>query len=150
MKNKQEIFANNRSSHALGYFSLLRTANWIEVRIKEALKPLGITHAQLNVLSLLAHRYPQSMSAGAIGKGVIVASPDITRLIDRLVKKELVHREACAENRRQMDITITDKGLELFYEAHESARSATEDFFKEKITEEQARQLTETLVLIRK
>ncbi|MGB0280535.1 MAG: MarR family winged helix-turn-helix transcriptional regulator, partial [Flavobacteriaceae bacterium] len=36
-----------------------------------------------------------------------------SRLVDRLINKELVRREVCAENRRKVDIFITKKGLDL-------------------------------------
>ncbi len=146
----EAIRKETRSAHALGYFAILRTASRIEVAVKEALRPLDITHAQLNVLSLLAHQHPRPMSAGTIGKGVIVASPDITRLIDRLVKKGLVDRKTCPDNRRQMDITITKDGISLFYKAHTAAKLATGDFFQDKITAAQATELAFILSQIRK
>ncbi len=40
-------------------------------------------------------------------------NPDLTRLCDRLLKLGLIERAACPENRRKMNIGITDKGLAL-------------------------------------
>ena len=39
--------------------------------------------------------------------------PDVSRLIDRLVQKSLASRTVCLEDRRKMDILITDSGLKL-------------------------------------
>ena len=150
MKISEQVSKEIQSDHPLAYFNVLRTANWIEVMIKEALKPLEITHAQLNVLSLLAHRHPRPMSAGAVKAGVIVSSPDITRLIDRLEKKAFVSRNVCPDNRRQMEIRITSKGMTLFHNAHRAAMEVTETFFHKKISREEARRLTEALQAIRK
>jgi len=44
---------NSKSIHALAYFNLLKTGSWIEEKVKEALKPFNLTHAQLNALHIL-------------------------------------------------------------------------------------------------
>ena len=150
MKINDQILQELASDHALAYFDVLRTANWIEVLIKDALKPLELTHAQLNILSLLAHRHPKPMSAGAIKKGVIVSSPDITRLIDRMEKKAWVTRQVCPDNRRQLEIRITMEGMNCFHRAHEAAMEVTDVFFQNKISQKEANTVSRVLREIRK
>jgi len=150
MNIKKSFEKDVQSAHAMSYFNLLRTANWIEIGIKEALKPFGLTHVQLNVLSILVSNYPNAVTAGEIKENIIVASPDVTRLIDRLVKKGFVRRETCPNNRRQMDITITKIGMDHFYRAHFEAKKAMGNFFEDTISKQEAVQLYKTLEKIRR
>lgn len=145
MSSKKTFIEDTQNWYARGYFSLVKTAGWVDIKLKQALKPFGITHAQLNILSLLAKNHPEPMDAKSIKEKLVVQSPDLTRLLDRLVKKGLVDRKTCPENRRKLDITATDKGIELFYEMHCIAKSAVNNYFKDNISEEEARALFKIL-----
>ncbi|MCU4177017.1 MarR family winged helix-turn-helix transcriptional regulator [Carboxylicivirga sp. N1Y90] len=135
--------------HALAYFNLLKTSGWIESRVKEALKPFGITHAQLNVLHILSENDPEPVSANDLKERILVSSPDVTRLLDRLVKKELVHRETCPNNRRKMDISLTGNGKKIFGSTQKAMKDALGDFFKDKLTVEEAKELRKIMHKIR-
>lgn len=135
--------------HALAYFNLLKTSSWIETRIKEALKPFGLTHAQLNVLHILSEGNDQPVSASELKERILVSSPDVTRLLDRLVKKGLVHRETCPENRRKMDIALTESGKKIFRSAQMAMKIALGDFFKNKISKEEAKELRKIMHKLR-
>ena len=138
-----------KSIHALAYFNLLRTGSWVEEVIKEALKPFNLTHAQLNVLYVLYDKDPVPVSANELKKQILVNNPDVTRLLDRLVSKGCVHRETCPENRRKIDISLTDPGRKLFLEAHLAAREALGNFFEKRISEDEAQELRRILHKIR-
>jgi DNA-binding MarR family transcriptional regulator len=139
-----------RSIYALAYFNLLKTGSWVEDRVKEALKPLNLTHAQLNALYILFENDPQPVSASEIKDRILVSNPDVTRLLDRLVKKGYVSREACPHNRRKMDISLTDAGHKMFERAHSAAKRSVGDFFEEKISEQEASELRLILQKVRR
>jgi len=139
----------NSSIHALAYFNLLKTGSWIEERVKEALKPFNLTHAQLNALHILIESDPQPVSANKIKERILVNNPDVTRLLDRLVKKGLVQRETCPDNRRKIDVSITDNGKKLFDETHVSLQQALGNFFVNQISEDEAKELRRILHKIR-
>lgn len=139
----------NNSIHAKAYFTLLKTSSWIEKVLKEALKPIGITHAQLNALYVLYKSHPQPLTANKVKKQLLVSSPDVTRLFDRLVKKGWVIRETCPENRRKIDIKLTNEGSRIFLMANFAAKQALGNFFKNKITENEASELRSILQKIR-
>lgn len=140
--NKSELLKEDLESfRAKSYFSFLATAGWIENSIKEALKPFNITHAQLNALYILVQNHPEPIPANTIKEKVLTSNPDVTRLLDRLVKKGWVVRETCPDNRRKVDITITDSGIELFEKAHFVAKKAVRNYFEEQLTEEEAIEL---------
>lgn len=138
-----------RTIHALAYFNLLKTGSFLEEIIKKALKPLNLTHAQLNALYILFEEDPNPVSATELKTKILVSNPDVTRLLDRLVNKGYVRRETCTENRRKIDISLTEPGRKLFLEAHETAKEALGNFFEEQITEDEAKELRRILHKIR-
>lgn len=140
---------DSESIHALAYFNLLKTASWVEINIKEVLKPLGLTHAQLNALHILMDNHPNPVSAYSVKKGILVSSPDVTRLLDRLVKKGCVNRKTCPLNRRKIDISLTKDGEIIFKKAQIAAKEALGNFFRNKISEDEASNLREILKKIR-
>ncbi len=140
-----ETQPDKKNEYAIAYYNFLKTASWVEQQIKTTLKPFGLTHAQLNILYSLAYRHPVPMSPNEIKKSLLVSSPDVTRLIDRLYKKGLVSRGTCPENRRKVDIVITDQGIDLFNQAHAAAKKSVGNFFNEQITKEEAIELNRIL-----
>tara|TARA_R110000787_G_scaffold38086_3_gene96245 strand:+ start:16332 stop:16790 length:459 start_codon:yes stop_codon:yes gene_type:complete len=144
--NEKELFkSNTKNVFALNYFNLLKTSSWIEMQIKEALKPYDLTHSQLNVLSVLVKSHPDPLDAKTIKESIIVASPDVTRLIDRLVIKGFVDRKTCPANRRKIDISVTENGMDFFFKVHRVAREALNNYFKDQLTEEEARMMYKLL-----
>lgn len=139
----------NRTIHALAYFNLLKTGGWIEEIVKNSLKPFSLTHAQLNALYILSESDPNPVSANALKEKILVHNPDVTRLLDRLVKKDYVQRRTCPENRRKIDISLTEGGRTIFAEAHLSVKKALGDFFEQRISEEEAKELRRILQKIR-
>lgn len=140
---------DSKSIHALAYFNLLKTGSWIDDKVKKALKPFNLTHAQLNALHILFENDPEPVSANELKKRILVNNPDVTRLLNRLVKKGYVLRETCPENRRKIDISLTDSGRKLFDKAHLSAKQALGNFFEKQITEDEAKKLRRILQKIR-
>ncbi len=117
---KQTKFESNFQKAIL---NLVYTANWLDYDLKQFLKPYEITPQQYNVLRILKGRYPESHTATSIKEVMLDKTPDLTRLIDRLLKKDYVNRQVCPTNRRQVEITINKKGLQLL----EKIRPALED-----------------------
>ena len=133
------------SIHAIAYYNILRTSSWIEARIKEALKPFNLTHAQLNALHLLYENHPSPVSANELKAKILVNNPDVTRLLDRLVKKGYVTRNTCPESRRKIDISISDSGKDIFLQAHQAGKESVRNFFEEQISTEEAIELRRIL-----
>lgn len=73
----------------------------------------GITHDQYNVLRILRGVYPAGHPRGEISARLISRAPDVTRMLDRLVKRGWVERSWDPRNRRLSIATITNKGLAL-------------------------------------
>jgi len=101
----------------------------------------GITTGQYNVLRILKGVYPDGHPRCEIAVRMIERSPDITRLIDRLEKQELVERDRTDKDRRKSITKITKKGLELINNINPELEKLT---FKisEKLTIKEARELS--------
>lgn len=93
--------------------SLLYTANLINDQIGEALKPFDISIPQFNVLRILRGQKGKPANLSTIQDRMVSKMSNTTRLVDKLILKELVERVICEENRRKVEISITQKGMNL-------------------------------------
>lgn len=129
------------------YINFLFTAKKMENRNSAIMKPFKITGQHYNVLRILKGRYPEFASPGEIKEVLIDKKCDLTRLIDKLVKSNFVHRELNTENRRKVDIQITETGLQFLEEIDPTVK--TMNHFKDVLTKEEAVQLNHLLDKIR-
>jgi DNA-binding MarR family transcriptional regulator len=86
----------------------------------------GITAVQYNVLRILRGVHPEGHPRGEIARRLITRAPDVTRLLDRLVRSGLVERHWDAANRRLSIARITQKGLKLLTELDPKIRRLQE------------------------
>lgn len=93
--------------------NLIYTNNWLVARQKDLFKPYGVTSQQFNVLRILRGSYPEPISTSDIRERMLDKMSDVSRIVDRLVKKNLVSRRTCKSDKRLVDVLITEKGLEL-------------------------------------
>jgi len=101
------------SEHAKAAINILYTGSWIHNGNSARLKKHGVTPEQYNVLRILRGSHPSKLMLAEITNRMIDKSSNATRLVEKLRQKGLVKREVCEANRRQVDISITDKGLTL-------------------------------------
>lgn len=107
---KQDKFQNEHQKAAI---NILYTGSWLYNMNASYLKKFGITPEQFNVLRILRGSHPTTMMLSEITQRMIDKSSNCTRLVEKLRQKNLLNREICENNRRQVDISITDKGLQL-------------------------------------
>ena len=69
-----------------------------------------LTPNQYNVLRILRGSDPARLACSDIADRMIARDPDITRLIDRLSRRGLVARVRGRQDRRVVEVAITDKG----------------------------------------
>lgn len=87
------------------------TSGWLYNMNANRLKDYGVTPEQFNVLRILRGAYPKPMMLSDIADRMLDKSSNATRLVEKLRQKDLVKREICPGNRRQVDIMITEAGL---------------------------------------
>ena len=101
------------SQEERAYLALLRTADRLQGKMAEWLKPHGLSPTQYNALRILRGAGPEGLACSEVGVRMINRDPDITRLVDRLEKRGLVARSRSKMDRRVVQASITLAGLEL-------------------------------------
>ncbi|MCH7724182.1 MAG: MarR family transcriptional regulator [Bacteroidetes bacterium] len=91
--------------------NILVSSNHVKSKIESVCTKHGITISQFNVLRILNGKYPEGYPRCDIISRMIDPAPDVTRLIDRLIKQGLVERYASTEDRRLSIARITNKGI---------------------------------------
>lgn len=114
MKLEKEInqkrFKNEYQKAAI---NVIYTANWLSAAHAANLKPFGITQQQFNILRILRGQQPKPASIKLLKERMMDKMSDASRLVDKLTAKGLVDRKTCKSDRRNVDVCITEKGLEL-------------------------------------
>jgi DNA-binding MarR family transcriptional regulator len=96
--------------------NILFTAGWLAEKFNTVLKPYGISEQQYNVLRILRGQKGKTANLFMIQERMIHRMSNATRLVEKLRLKNYVKREVCEENRRMINIDITEKGLSVLEE----------------------------------
>ena len=117
MKNKEYYKA---------IFQVIKTGHWFTDSLSQELKEYGISEPQYNALRSLKSFEGKPMTVVELSERMIQRSSNVTRIIDKLIFKNLVIRQECPSNRRKVDIVLTQKGQDFLkildkkvYEFHE-------------------------------
>jgi len=92
--------------------NLLFTANWLNEQIGKILSEEGVTQQQYNILRILRGS-TTPLSTLKIRERMLDKMSDTSRIVDRLIAKELVLKNTCEKDKRLVDITLSPKGLDL-------------------------------------
>lgn len=114
MRIEEEIKQKNFQSeyHKLAV-NLQYTANWLSALQTGIFRQFGISPQQFNVLRILKGQFPNPSSLLLIRERMLDKESNASRLIDKLVDSGLVDRIQCPDDRRKVEITITDKGIDM-------------------------------------
>lgn len=96
----------------IAYLDLLRTTDILSRPVAQVLKGEDLSATQYNVLRILRGS-PDGLTCGEIASRMITRDPDITRLLDRLEKRNLVSRCRETKDRRMVLTRIAPDGLEM-------------------------------------
>ena len=124
------------------------TRNTITDKFNEMIRPYSISVEQFNVLRILRGQNHDTVNMNVIQERMLTKNSNTTRLIDKLLAKEMVTRTICADNRRKMEISITQKGKkvleELDYKVVEHDK-----YFTKNLNESELNQLNDLLEKLR-
>lgn len=96
--------------------NLIFTSGWTMGHLKNYYTKYGLTLQQNNILRILRGAHPEPLTTSVIRERMIDKMPDASRLVDRLYRKGLVNRVVSAKDRRLVDVSITEKALEILDE----------------------------------
>jgi DNA-binding MarR family transcriptional regulator len=95
------------------YLSILRTESELSYAADRFFRPFDITPSQYNVLRILRGAGADGLCRNEISERMVTATPDMSRLLDRMEKAGWITRERAEEDRRQVSTHITNAGMEL-------------------------------------
>ncbi|HZN32641.1 MAG TPA: MarR family transcriptional regulator [Pirellulaceae bacterium] len=104
------------------YLSLWRTYDRLRMIEDELFLQHDLTAQQYNALRLLKAEHPGTLPTLVLAGRLVSHAPDITRLVDRLQDRGLVARQRMPDNRRVVQVGITDAGLALLKELEQPVR----------------------------
>jgi DNA-binding MarR family transcriptional regulator len=104
------------------FVALLKTADSLSQQAEQLIKSAGLTSAQYNVLRILRGAEPEGLPCRAIGEHMISRDPDMTRMLDRMEKREWITRNRETEDRRVVKTRITQEGLKLLKKLDQPVR----------------------------
>ena len=147
MKIEEELQSKFKSEHHKLVVNLHLTYVRITERFQSLMKEHGLTSTQYNVLRILRGQKQEPASIGLIKERMIERNSDVSRVIDRLLKKDLIKRKPNKLDRRQKDIIINQKGLGLL-ETIDSAEDAFLNAFGD-ISEQEVKSMNDFLDRLR-
>jgi DNA-binding MarR family transcriptional regulator len=140
---KQPNFKNERQKSVI---NLIYTYNWVTEKIKVHLDKYDITSQQFNILRILRGA-GVPLSTLQIRQRMLDKMSDTSRIVDRMVRKNLVTKTISSVDKRLVDVEISDSGKKLLDKLDE--RQDEMDAVLENISIEEAQTLNSLLDKIR-
>ncbi|GLR19807.1 MarR family winged helix-turn-helix transcriptional regulator [Portibacter lacus] len=146
MRLEEEINQKTfNSEHQKLILNLMYTYSWIEKPLKDTMAKEQLTMPQYNILRILKGAHPNPVSPQDVKKVMLNKKSDLTRLLDRLVSKEIIGRRICPSNRRKMDLSITEKGIDLLERLNPRIKEVFEVRISDNISAEEAKQANDII-----
>ncbi len=142
---KQKRFTDE---YAKAHVNILFTASWIGTRSAKMLKQFGISPQQFNILRILRGMQPNPGSIKTLTERMIDKSSNASRLVDKLIAKNLVIKAKCNEDNRRAEVLISEDGLRLLDEASHEMDVMNRSLAR-KMSVEEAHQLNQLLDKLR-
>ena len=117
---KQDKFENLDQEVLL---NLLVTSYFLRSKHEAVMSKYGLTMPQYNVLRILNGIYPEGHPRFEIISRMIEPAPDVTRIIDNLIKDKLVERYNSSTDKRLSMTRITEKGIKLLNQVHTEVKA---------------------------
>ncbi len=132
-----------RNEYQKGIINLIYTYFWVSDCTRNIFKQFDVTQQQYNILRILRGSHPQPCTINFLKERMLDKMSDTSRLVDRLIKKELVEKCQFKKDKRVSNITISPKGLELLEKADKHVIKIDEIFSN--LDEEEIKQLNALL-----
>ena len=108
----QKNFSNEYQKSTI---NLIYTSNWINEKMKGILDRFRITSQQFNILRILRGA-GEPLSTLQIRQRMLEKMSDTSRIVDRMIIKELVKKVIRVTDKRLVDVTLAEKGKKLLVE----------------------------------
>jgi DNA-binding MarR family transcriptional regulator len=129
-----------RSPQQRAMLNLLYTSNWLENKHRDFFKEYGLTNQQFNILRILKGQHPAKISGAEIKSRMLDKNSDVSRLLDRMIIKDLIVKSQCPNDKRSDDVVISELGINLLQKIDKAIDKFVGSL--EQLTEEEATQLS--------
>jgi DNA-binding MarR family transcriptional regulator len=146
MKIDEIIKTNFKTPQQKAIVNLRFTANYFINFQNSFMLEFDLTMPQFNILRILRGA-KGSLSVNSVKERMVERSPNLTRIMDKLVSKDLIKRFQCNNDRRTVFIEINEKGLELLQNI--DFKMEKTNLFPQNLSNEEAEQLSYLLDKIR-
>ena len=146
MKIDEIIKTNFKTPQHKAIVNLRFTANYFINFQNSFMLEFDLTMPQFNILRILRGA-KGSLSVNSVKERMVERSPNLTRIMDKLVSKDLIKRFQCNNDRRTVFIEINEKGLELLQNI--DFKMEKTNLFPQNLSNEEAEQLSYLLDKIR-
>ena len=123
------------------------TYGWLNNYMRPEFEKYKLTQQQFNILRILRGQYPKPATVNLLKERMIDKMSDASRIVDRLVQKELVSRCTNTKDRRAVDVRISDKGLDILSKM--DGEFKVKDILQKNLTAEEAVVLSNLLDKLR-
>ena len=150
MKSIEEAIQQSssfRNPYHKATVNLIYSGRWIINLHNELFNEYGLTIQQYNVLRILKGQYPKAITVKQIQHRMLDKASDASRVVEGLRKKGFVQRKLNSEDRRRVDVMITQKGSQLLNSIEN--RSGEMDRFLSNLSMEEVKFLNNLLDKIR-
>lgn len=110
---KQSKFRNEYHKMLI---NIMFTCSWLSSKHAKHLKPYGISGQQYNILRILRGQYPKPATVNLLIDRMLDKNSNASRLVEKLRLKKMVERTTCPDDRRAVNVVITQKGLDILAE----------------------------------
>lgn len=101
-----------RNDYQKALVNLIFTFNWANEKLKATMDRENLTPQQFNILRILRGA-GKPLSTLQIRQRMLDKMSDTSRIVDRLIIKQLVEKTVCPSDKRLVDVSITDKGIAI-------------------------------------
>ena len=112
MKIEDEIQTRFKTPQQKAIINIRYTSNFLGNIQNSLMDQYGLSMAQFNILRILRGA-KSAINVQTVKERMIEKSPNTTRLMDKLIEKELIERTRCTKDRRVVYVEISKDGLAI-------------------------------------
>lgn len=142
MKIDEVLNSNFKSAQIRASVNLKYTSNYFSAGQNAFMAKYGLSMPQFNILRILRGA-GEMISVNTVKDRMVEKSPNTTRLMDKLVEKDLIKRDRCNDDRRVVFVEISKKGLDVLGQIDEALK--VNSVFPTNLTDEEAELLSDLL-----
>lgn len=137
---KQSKFRNEKHKLAV---NIIFSYSWLMNLQAKLFVKYDITGNQYNILRILRGQHPNPVTVNLLKERMVDKMSDASRLVERLRVKGYVKRDLCPKDRRRVDVSITQKGLDILAEI-DKLNDQYDSFFKN-LNDDESKAINELL-----